>query len=335
MAKAVGVVSAPIVATLVDPLDDPFAPSGPVIVARLIPHRSDDPATAVAAGSTADDGLVIELMSHSATTLGRAADLPPNCRIVHPKVSTRHCIVDLTGGGAVGGSGSGGDDDHAAAAADDEEGRKATAVGGATPILLRDTSSNGTWLNGKRVAKDVATTLRDGDTISLVNPALLAEGGGSSSSTSGTPTAFRLQRVHVDTPLVPLSPLERLTSAPVPEPSASGIKCAAPRSMTTTTMAAAADLSAALRCSICSDLLHQPVSLSPCNHSFCQCCIVPWLKKTRQCPECRAKVVSAAKAHRIEQLVEALVAARPSLARTASSLAAIADGDTSLDFMQR
>ena len=32
-------------------------------------------------------------------------------------------------------------------------------------------SSNGTWLNGKRLKKGVATSLANGDTLMLINPA--------------------------------------------------------------------------------------------------------------------------------------------------------------------
>lgn len=43
-----------------------------------------------------------------------------------------------------------------------------------------------------------------------------------------------------------------------------------------------------LTCSICYDILDQPVSVLDCLHTFCKDCIDPWLMEKRTCPSCRA-----------------------------------------------
>eukprot|EP01039_Chlorochromonas_danica_P005251 gene5251-5785_t len=42
-------------------------------------------------------------------------------------------------------------------------------------------------------------------------------------------------------------------------------------------------------CPICFDRPQRPVTL-PCNHIFCESCVVAWLEKERTCPVCRAEV---------------------------------------------
>ncbi|KAL5019267.1 hypothetical protein ScPMuIL_004989 [Solemya velum] len=41
-----------------------------------------------------------------------------------------------------------------------------------------------------------------------------------------------------------------------------------------------------LYCSICQDVFCEP-QRAPCGHSFCQKCILPWLKSSKTCPEDR------------------------------------------------
>ena len=45
-----------------------------------------------------------------------------------------------------------------------------------------------------------------------------------------------------------------------------------------------------LKCVICKQPLQSPVSLSICNHTFCQACIKIWLSRNQTCPTCRQMV---------------------------------------------
>ncbi|XP_043267463.1 E3 ubiquitin-protein ligase RNF8-like [Venturia canescens] len=64
-----------------------------------------------------------------------------------------------------------------------------------------------------------------------------------------------------------------------------------------------------LTCSICSEIFVKAVTLN-CTHSFCHHCIVTWMKKKRDCPVCRAGIVSVNRSivldNFIEQMVETL-----------------------------
>lgn len=45
-------------------------------------------------------------------------------------------------------------------------------------------------------------------------------------------------------------------------------------------------------CSICLTSLTDPVTLYPCNHVYCLCCISPWLDRIRSCPLCKQMTTS-------------------------------------------
>ncbi|CAG0900487.1 unnamed protein product [Cyprideis torosa] len=46
-------------------------------------------------------------------------------------------------------------------------------------------------------------------------------------------------------------------------------------------------------CSICTELLFDPVEISICDHLFCRPCVTDWLKRSRTCPECRIHITEA------------------------------------------
>lgn len=42
-------------------------------------------------------------------------------------------------------------------------------------------------------------------------------------------------------------------------------------------------------CPVCQDAAHRGIKrvALPCEHKFCEGCIIPWLKENRTCPSCR------------------------------------------------
>lgn len=88
----------------------------------------------------------------------------------------------------------------------------------------------------------------------------------------------------------------------------------------------AADFTDSLKCSICWNLLHDTVSVSPCLHSFCNSCFSDWYRRSKsstsstssascKCPQCRAAVVSVGRNHTVRGLVEDVLRADPALRR--------------------
>jgi hypothetical protein len=43
-----------------------------------------------------------------------------------------------------------------------------------------------------------------------------------------------------------------------------------------------------LRCAVCQQPFHEPISSKKCHHTFCKACIIACLNQERRCPVCRA-----------------------------------------------
>ncbi|PWN23109.1 hypothetical protein BCV69DRAFT_108150 [Microstroma glucosiphilum] len=70
-----------------------------------------------------------------------------------------------------------------------------------------------------------------------------------------------------------------------------------------------------LVCNICLDVPSHVATVLPCLHSFCWCCIEEWFKKHRKCPRCAQSASSAKPNAALNNLVQALVEADPTLAK--------------------
>lgn len=75
-------------------------------------------------------------------------------------------------------------------------------------------------------------------------------------------------------------------------------------------------LESALSCPICSDYLYRPVAAIACLHTFCGSCLVPWLKRSSHCPNCRTRVTAIKDDHRTNNLLEMYIKLHPEKART-------------------
>ncbi|CAD6187726.1 unnamed protein product [Caenorhabditis auriculariae] len=51
------------------------------------------------------------------------------------------------------------------------------------------------------------------------------------------------------------------------------------------------DIHEIVQCSICLDVMHNVMTVSPCAHKFCTGCILEWKKDNRSCPKCRWPIV--------------------------------------------
>ncbi|XP_072939331.1 uncharacterized protein [Epargyreus clarus] len=61
-----------------------------------------------------------------------------------------------------------------------------------------------------------------------------------------------------------------------------------------------------LQCSICSELFVDATTLN-CSHTFCKTCITLWTKKKKECPICRAKIISECKSLVLDSFIDKMV----------------------------
>ncbi|KAF4662913.1 hypothetical protein FOL47_006002 [Perkinsus chesapeaki] len=67
------------------------------------------------------------------------------------------------------------------------------------------------------------------------------------------------------------------------------------------------EISEELRCAICQDLMHRPVSVLDCLHNFCSSCLSQWLQRHTDCPQCRSRVRSVKPNRTVINLTEKLI----------------------------
>jgi E3 ubiquitin-protein ligase CHFR len=75
-----------------------------------------------------------------------------------------------------------------------------------------------------------------------------------------------------------------------------------------------------ITCSICSEIMHDCVSLQPCLHTYCAGCYSEWMTKSKECPICKRKVERIAKNHIVNNIVESYLSNYPEKRRTEEDL---------------
>ena len=87
------------------------------------------------------------------------------------------------------------------------------------------------------------------------------------------------------------------------------------------------DLESELTCSICTEILYQPLTLINCLHTFCGSCLKEWFASQKAnasshtpnpytCPSCRAPVVDARPDSKVTTLLDMFISANPASAKT-------------------
>jgi hypothetical protein len=61
-----------------------------------------------------------------------------------------------------------------------------------------------------------------------------------------------------------------------------------------------------LTCSVCLDIMCDPVTISPCGHSCCCACFELWLQRNRNCPLCTQPMVHCCLSYSLKAVVERL-----------------------------
>ncbi|EGN98356.1 hypothetical protein SERLA73DRAFT_56314 [Serpula lacrymans var. lacrymans S7.3] len=77
------------------------------------------------------------------------------------------------------------------------------------------------------------------------------------------------------------------------------------------------DLAQELQCGCCSELCYRPVVVSPCQHFFCGSCCMLWIRNGgTNCPACRGISTSVIPSRPLQSIIDVLLRADPSKART-------------------
>ena len=68
-------------------------------------------------------------------------------------------------------------------------------------------------------------------------------------------------------------------------------------------------------CGICFMIMHQPVSLIPCLHTYCGGCFADWMTRSKECPNCRKPVMMVNKNAQTNSTIESYLLINPQLKR--------------------
>jgi E3 ubiquitin-protein ligase CHFR len=188
-------------------------------------------------------------------------------------------------------------------------------------LFVTDTSTNGVYVNGKRLQKGVETRLNDRDEVCLVVP------NSKHALASQLPTFF----VHIVLPEEKeLIGNKRQREEEVLDVSVRKIarkeendeekKHLSLFGDATSKEDSKDEIKNELICGICSDVFYKPVSMIPCLHTFCGACYSQWMEQDDRCPQCREQVRKVKKAHMIANIVEAYLKKNPELQRSKEEL---------------
>lgn len=192
--------------------------------------------------------------------------------------------------------------------------RVRAAAGGRVVLDLLDQSSNGTWVDGRKVGRGRRVPLVVGDRIVALPASLVGREGevgyvllydtkgawcaaGASSSESGEIASSSQEEE------------QESTCGSSKQPMAAEPPKGLPR-----------DLEQDLRCGVCTDLLHRCLTVVPCGHNFCATCLVRWRRCSAHCPGCRELVRQAVRNSDVDRCVETFIKEHPEAARSADEL---------------
>lgn len=175
------------------------------------------------------------------------------------------------------------------------------ARGGLLCVELLDQSSNGTWVNGRRVGNGRRVPLVIGDKVVVLPSAQVGQDseigylllhdvrGARCTSAELGHTQCSLADELVDVLKSP-SEISNLPLSKALEPE--------------------------LRCAICAQALYSCLQIVPCGHNFCAPCLLRWRKSSSACPECRSPISQAVRNLSVDKVVEIFRKANPEASRS-------------------
>jgi len=169
---------------------------------------------------------------------------------------------------------------------------------GNTTIMVQDLSSNGTYLNEKKIGKNLSAKLENFDQIFL----LRAMDVGPENLIGFTFTLTSLLTASQDDES---NKKRKLEDVPKSEEKKEDIEAIEKRKKANERMWEE------MKCIICTEFMYQPVTLMPCLHNFCGACYSDWLAKSKECPGCRAEVNTVKKNVTLNNFIESYLEAHP------------------------
>jgi E3 ubiquitin-protein ligase CHFR len=168
---------------------------------------------------------------------------------------------------------------------------------------IEDCSSNGLWLDGVKVGRGNSRILGPNAQLSFgVSPASAADNlrfsfvacsAGAPADTAAAASGSMQGGDSNVTRAEPVGP----ASAPAAAPAGAAVAGeaapsgpAAPAGPSSDAGVSSDSIVQDITCGICQDVLYNAVALQPCLHSFCAGCACTWLKRKRECPQCRCKI---------------------------------------------
>ncbi|KAG0039495.1 hypothetical protein BGZ82_008006 [Podila clonocystis] len=184
-------------------------------------------------------------------------------------------------------------------------------------IWITDLSSNGVWVNEKRIPKNEATKIYNRDIISFTPGApgkdshayMLMDKRGQGSK-EPTKRPLEVEESRHNTPLSGAKPEEKkqkLDLSKTNSPTDGASKEEKEKEDTA--------FEREFECGICHEIMHRALVLQPCLHSFCRECCKIWLRNNKICPTCRQDVIRTKRDFKLNNLIALFLKTRPHMAR--------------------
>ncbi|KAL0479112.1 hypothetical protein AKO1_007976 [Acrasis kona] len=215
--------------------------------------------------------------------VGRKPEYDRCCRFDDARISTTHCEFEQTDG----------------------------------VVYIKDVSTNGTYINSKRLVRDEKVALNHGDELSFVvqtpNHKLK----------SGQPLPSYIVRYTSHNDSKKRKSSEKAEDEPAPKKPKTDLQNDDETKRILALFGAGSqddldddsqdELNKELTCPVCADLFYKPLSVLPCLHNFCSPCLSDWDENNDTCPTCRIRYDDIRKNHNLNNLVEAYLKTKPSL----------------------
>ena len=146
-----------------------------------------------------------------------------------------------------------------------------------TSITCVDNSTNGTFVNGKKIGKGKSIVLRSGDVVALVADVQALSFTFKSTVADLSTASIEIPMTRMDTTVVDTNDAEEEAA----EANRAEVKLSS-------------KIGDEITCGICFGVLFKCVALVPCMHNFCGPCMREWSdsRDHAPCPQCRSEVKS-------------------------------------------